>query len=460
MTTISNDGKVLGAVILARHGDREGFYQDATTYAPANTAITPLGSQQEYLLGQFLRSVYLDSSSPSLVSGFHSFVADDAQFKIRADAGGERGVIFNSAVSMLQGLFPPTPQYNITLANGTTIVGPLGGYQAIPIESVESEQDISLEGWVSCNTFTANTQKFLESSEFSQRKAESSAFLGQLTPYLGGRPATLENMWNVFDYMNVQTIHNKTFAATLPPGYLAQAHDLANWQQANIFSSPTADGIGNVAGRTMVASILSGLASISDPKDPMKILYQAISYKPFISLFRMAGAVDLSPQLAGIVNYASAVSFELRAPISGGEPTVRLLFKNGTDETTFTEYGMMGFPTGVPLSKFVNVLAPTGVNSTDAWCAACSNTQDRGCAALALAKAQGAKSVELPAIGSVGAGFLGAGLALAFSLAAFGVLIFLGVLTLGKTRSVGRTKPLEHSLHGSDTESQADSTKV
>ena len=61
---MSTDGsRLLGVVLLARHGDREGnlsnlevddayleqiiftgFYQDPHTYTPANTAITALGS--------------------------------------------------------------------------------------------------------------------------------------------------------------------------------------------------------------------------------------------------------------------------------------------------------------------------------------------------------------------------------------------------------------------------------
>lgn len=40
---MSND-TVIGIVLLARHGDREGFYQDPHTYTASATAITPLGT--------------------------------------------------------------------------------------------------------------------------------------------------------------------------------------------------------------------------------------------------------------------------------------------------------------------------------------------------------------------------------------------------------------------------------
>ena len=87
---------------------------------------------QEQQLGQFLRSTYLDSASPTFIVGIETDVADITQLNVRADAAGEGSVILNSVQGLLQGLFPPTPDNNITLANGTTVIGPLGGYQYIP----------------------------------------------------------------------------------------------------------------------------------------------------------------------------------------------------------------------------------------------------------------------------------------------------------------------------------------
>lgn len=81
------------------------------------------------------------------------------------------------------------------------------------------------------------------------------------------------------------------------------------------------------------------------------------------------------------------------------------------------------------------------MNSTAAWCTVCNNTQDRGCGALALAASQAsaaavkANIAHHQPIGPVGAGFLGAGLTLAVVLAMFGVLAFLGMLTVGRGRS-------------------------
>ena len=54
---------------------------------------------------------------------------NESQVYIRADLGGEDGVIYDSCVSLVQGLWPPTPDNNIVLANGSTITAPLNGYQ-------------------------------------------------------------------------------------------------------------------------------------------------------------------------------------------------------------------------------------------------------------------------------------------------------------------------------------------
>jgi hypothetical protein len=126
---MSTDSQLLGVIVLARHGDRLGFYQNPNTYTTSNTQITPLGNQQAFQLGAYLRSRYLNISSPNFIQNISQGVVDPDQILIRADAGGEGDVIYDSAVSTMQGMWPPNTDYNETLANGTFVVGPLNGYQ-------------------------------------------------------------------------------------------------------------------------------------------------------------------------------------------------------------------------------------------------------------------------------------------------------------------------------------------
>jgi prostatic aicd phosphatase len=73
----------------------------------------------------------LNASSPSYIQGISTGLFNSAQVLVRADAGDEGFVIYDSAVSLTQGMWPPTTNYNTTLANGTTVIGPFGGYQVM-----------------------------------------------------------------------------------------------------------------------------------------------------------------------------------------------------------------------------------------------------------------------------------------------------------------------------------------
>ncbi|TFK40711.1 histidine phosphatase superfamily [Crucibulum laeve] len=453
---MSNSDKILGVVVLARHGDRQGFYQDPITYNPSNTAITPLGNVQEFQLGQKLRSIYFNSSSPSFISGINTTVADETQLHVRADGGGERGVIFNSAVSVLQGLFPATQAYNTTLANGTTVIGPLGGYQYVPIESVEPDNDISLEGWTSCGEFTNSNIAFYSSPAFKQKEADHADFLKSLTPYVGGRNVSLQNMWNIYDFMNVESIHDAKFQQALPLTFLEQARDLANWHEYGIFSSPQLDGIGNIAGQAILPSILEGFASITNSSDPIKFVYEAIAYKPFLSLFNMTGVAQQNPELASIVNYAAVLALEVRQPASGG-PVIRFNFKNGTDangtDSDFKTYNFLGESGDVPLSTFVSTLSTHALQGLPAWCTVCQNQQDRGCGDLAAAKLLGMQAAESQShrsVSPVAAGFIGAAVTLVFLAIVLFFLSLLGLFTFNKRSTKARKT---NSKAGSDINS-------
>ena len=57
-----------------------------------------------------------------------------------------------------------------------------------------------------------------------------------------------------------------------------------------------------------------------------------------------------------IVEYAAAVVYEVRQPTAGGEPMLRMIFKNGTNDV-FNTYNMLGASGDIPVSQFINALA-------------------------------------------------------------------------------------------------------
>lgn len=451
MAATNDNSKVLGAVVLIRHGDREGFYQDPSNYfTPSNTAITPLGNVESSQLGTKIRNLYLNPSSSSFISTINNTIAQDAQFHIRADAGGEGGVIFNSAVSFLQGLFPPTADYTTTLANGSVVEGPLNGYQAVPIESVEPNNDISLEGWTDCAPFANATTAFYDSPQFKAVEASSADFLNSLTSLMTNTSVTLPNMWNVYDFMNVQSIHNATFAKGLPAGFLNRARALANFHEYGVFSSPQIDGIGNIAGQTILPSIISGMQAIVDSSNPQKLLVQAASYKPFLSLFNMTGAAQMNDTLAAIVDYSAALLLEVRQE-DGGEPFVTFKFNNGTNDDNFITYGFLNSSTSrVPVSTFISTLQPHAIPDIPTWCKVCQNTQDRGCAALFAAASSSTFTPKHDRVSPVGAGFIGACVTLALMLLILALLFFKGIVSFAGKKSSKASHKAARSDSGSE----------
>lgn len=113
--------------------------------------------QQEFELGTLLRSIYLDASSPSFILGMGD-IYNSSEVIIRADGSAEGEHIPDSAVALGQGMWPPTANNNnIQIANGTFVVGPLGGYQYTLVTSVLAPQDYSLRGQLYCNVSLSTT---------------------------------------------------------------------------------------------------------------------------------------------------------------------------------------------------------------------------------------------------------------------------------------------------------------
>ena len=194
----------------------------------------------------------------------------------------------------------------------------------------------------------------------------------------------------------------------------------------------------------------------------MKFAYTASSYKPFVSLFNVTGVAQMNNTLAGVgkhplscpfisigvpsiglfpaVDFSGSIAFEVRTSPTTG-PFIRFNFKNGTADSSYNTYGIMGSSSGdVPVQTFIDNLAPIGVETLPEWCKLCGNTDPRGCQFLqenVNTSAQGLKWGG--SVSPVGAGFLGAGL----TITVIGILatvgIILGLLRVGKRKPLGRT---------------------
>ena len=141
------------------------------------------------------------------------------------------------------------------------------------------------------------------------------------------------------------------------------------------------------------------------------------------------------------MNFAASIALEVRTSPSTG-PFIRFNFKNGTGDSSYNNYGIMGSPSGdVPVQTFIETLAPLGVETLPEWCTLCGNNNSRGCQFLQEGNVNlGSQGLRWGGrVSPVGAGFLGAGLAVFVVgiLAMVGVV--LGLLRVGKRKQLGRT---------------------
>lgn len=156
-------------------------------------------------------------------------MVDIDQLAVRADAGGGN-VILNSAYALLQGLYPSTSKSGLTLANGTTVLPPLGGFQYIPGKLICScsyffgpltifpqcnrwnigKVRLSRAGWSAWygsrrffgishrnlreQYFQSHLNRTYASAEFTNMSAVAQPFLTALKPYLGGISNNFTNM--------------------------------------------------------------------------------------------------------------------------------------------------------------------------------------------------------------------------------------------------------------------------
>ncbi|KAL0955523.1 hypothetical protein HGRIS_001761 [Hohenbuehelia grisea] len=384
--------EVLGVIIIARNGDRYEYHQDPKTYDGAATETTALGETQSFQLGSQLRSLYLSSSSPSFIKGLSSELLDTNEVKARVKAGGEGTVAFDSAIALFQGLYPPNPKNKITLANDTVVVAPLGGYQYVPVETVEPGNDRSLESWTSCPAFEKHIAEFHASDEFKEIEKQAQPFFKGVKDFVFGRPTTLENIWNIYDFVNSELTHNKTYAYRLPPTYIEQARHFANLHEDGIFSDKKIAGIGNIAGRTLLHTILSSLQRIAFNGDPLQFLLVQTTYQPFISLFHQMDVLQSHPDLKGIPEYSSALAIELRR---GSPPDLRdflrLKFKNGTSSDWKTLH-VFSHHADIPLTEFIYRIDNAAITSNREWAQACNAKSSSSTGFLDAAKEQAVQS--------------------------------------------------------------------
>ncbi|KAM0723569.1 hypothetical protein Q7P37_000556 [Cladosporium fusiforme] len=422
---------VHSVLVFSRHGDRTAKWYKGYE-------MTNLGANQNYDSGAFYRQRYLANGADDQIAGISSDVARASQLYASAP---DQHVLFQTATNFLQGLYPPLEDIDEALAteelvNGTDVSDPLNGHQFILIhgEDKKSPDTIWIKGDESCPAYETATTAYEDSEEYQQTMEDTSSFYSRFEPLLadimGAENVTYEYAYDVFDLLNVASVHNSSVAPEIESSDLDQLRYLANqWEWGHNYNASDADR--SIGGMSLAGGILEQLDDVVSGSAAVKFSLLAGSYDTFMSFFGLTDLQSVSDNFTGLPHYAATMAFELFT--DGDDETfpenadqdlrVRFLFRNGTDTTEdLNSYPLFGEDADdYSYGEFKDRLGGLAISNVAEWCSVC-NADTYFCAAeTAQAQASGdANEAESSSSGlsNAAAGGIGAGVTAAVLLAA------------------------------------------
>lgn len=417
-------------VVFTRHGDRTAKYFKGYS-------MTSLGATQMYESGQYFRERYVEQGASNKIVNISSDKAVTSQLWASAP---DQGVLYQTATNFLQGLYPPLSDLNTqlsteTLTNGTEVTSPLNGYQFVLIhgEDTTTPDTIWIKGDDQCPTYDTAYESYQDSLEYREMLDNTAPFYETFTPLLGDimgpENVSYANAYDVFDLLNVGSIHNASVAEKVEAADLDQLRYLANhWEWNNNYNQTMPDR--SIGGMTLAGGALRQLQDIVKGKAKVKFSLMAGSYDTQMAFYGLTNLTAASPDFFGLPNYAGSMAFEVfseedNATAFPANPDtdlrVRFLFKNGTTDDALTAFPLFGgSELSLPYGEFVSELSSRSIVDVSEWCTLCQS--DAGFCYEALHGSDTSNSGSSPTVsatsGSSGlsnaaAGGIGAGVTLA-----------------------------------------------
>ncbi|PWY92250.1 phosphoglycerate mutase-like protein [Aspergillus heteromorphus CBS 117.55] len=437
--------RVLGAYIFARHGDR-------TAKVLKNTELTELGYNEVFDTGSYYRTRYIHANSSQHIQGINENLVKLSQISASSPSDD---VLQNSATAFLQAIYPPAGKAsNEVLADGTTVQGPLDGYQLIPVATTSSGSNSEDTAWLQsstdCRKAEVSSNNYYSSELYSSLLQSTKSVYYSISFLLNGTfnesAMTFKNAYSIFDYLKVGSIHNTTKGAT--DDELHQLYLLANIEQYNLAYN-SSETVRAIAGARLAGDVLQSLNKTVTSQGKTKLGIQFGSYGTFLSYFGLAQLPATSDNFTGIPDYASTMAWELVTNSttefpSPSELRVRFVFHNGTisGSDAPTEYPLYGQSNGtISWSDFVSQTKKIAVTSTAQWCQMCGNTAGQ-CAVYSNSTGPASTTGTAPAettasehgVSRPVAGAIGAMVTLAVVLGVEALVLFLGRLQIRKQR--------------------------
>lgn len=392
--------QVWGVFAYTRYGDTV-----PSSLLRPNT-LTPLGANQLYEAGSAFRNRYVALHGDDEVSGFRieslsSYMLRPEQIDVFTNTDA---AVVASAQAFMQGLYPPlNDSYGSAfseplfgLANGSTTMGPLNGYQFPRVLTYSSSdpQSIAVDGQAACLAHRVADVEYTTSAEFEQMKQQSEAFYQRmyeqaLSEELQRSSTSYANAYPISEYLEYQSLHNETLLHVINREDIELARSLASHYVFAVNGNSTSGRLNTIAGRTLAASILQAFDSNIEDRGASSMMTLLFgSHEPIVALTSILGLA--SPEhtnFYSLPSHGSSVVFELYSLESERYPAypdpsnlyVRFALRNGTTARGFQSYPLFGLSPsniGIPYTEFVSGVKNVAVNTTEEWCHLCGSDAD------------------------------------------------------------------------------------
>lgn len=419
----SSGSQLLMVYSIQRHGARNVLPKSsllAESEATGGPTLLPQGKRQCRAAGRSFAARYIEPTTCRNTST--CLAPDNGAGGFAYGIVGKPGVGFSnynvfsnssaldrtimSAGAFLSGVFPSSPAAPPTSGAPDTAADEAEAQSAlVPVFTVAEHEDWRIRGYTRCPAYERRLADWLlHSPEFAQKSKESAALrerVGKLVPHLNN---SLANWWNVYDALNVWRTYG--VGEPTPPldnATFADVVELAYWLETRKMAPALA---GNLLGGAIVGDLLGRLEAAergSSGGQHYRLLSVSSHYNTQLGVLA-ALQRDEGEQEPHVVDHlwrdripalASVLAFELHGSSGGGQLlAVRVVAQNGPAAAWVVvplpcaQQGdaaeQLAGPGACSLAAFRALAGPRALNSSRAWCDACSNTKVLACRAAAM----------------------------------------------------------------------------
>lgn len=311
--TFDDEGKLLFAHVIFRHGDRTPIdpyptdpWKDPSHWSTGWGQLTNAGKMRHLQLGKWLRNRY---------SSILSKTYTNSEIYVRS-TDVDRTLM--SAESNLAGLYPPT---------GKDVWDPAIQWQPIPVHTVPETMDEVLAAKKSCPAFDYALKKYKQSDEFAQYNKSLEPLYEYMTAHAGRKVDSLTSAQNIYSCLHIEELNNFTLPEWTKQVYPEPLRSISAKSFATKTNTPI---LARLKTGPLIKEMLKRFRSKADNTlKPNRSVWIYSAHDTTV-----ASVLNTLRLFDGLHNppFTACILLELYKNVSGGDPYVSIYYKNTTSE--------------------------------------------------------------------------------------------------------------------------------